>query len=65
MSNYQTVKSKLRSYAEYVSVQFRGDKPAIRQCINDYADHSGREYSLTDNQKNLLANYACKLHPKE
>lgn len=65
MTNYQVCKSKLRSYAEYVSVQYRTDKPAIRQCINDYTDFIGRDFELSEHQKNLLANYACKLHPKE
>jgi hypothetical protein len=64
MSNYQEAKSLLRSHAEYVSVLLRGDKPGIRQSINDYADSVGRDYKLTEYQKNLLANYACKLHPK-
>lgn len=63
MTNYQTTKTMLRSHAEYVKVQFRGDKPTIRQSINDYTDMIGRDYSLNDYQKNLLANYACKLHP--
>jgi len=63
--SYQVAKSKLRSHSEFVSVEHRGDKPAIRQCINDYADCIGKDYCLTDHQKNLLANYACKLHPKD
>jgi hypothetical protein len=63
-SNYQTAKSMLRSHAEYVKVQFRNDKPAIRQSINDYTDSICKDYNLTEYQRNLLANYACKLHPK-
>ena len=63
MTNYKQAKDKLRSHSEYVKVQFRGDKPAIRQSINDYADSIGREYDLSDYQKDLLANYVCKLHP--
>lgn len=63
MTNYKTTKTLLRSHAEFVKVQFRNDKPAIRQSINDYADMIGRDYDLSDCKKNLLSNYACKLHP--
>jgi len=65
MTNYQTVKTMLRAHAEYVSVQFRGDKPAIRQSINDYADMICKDFGLSDYQRNLLSNYACTLHPKD
>lgn len=60
---YQECKSRLRSHAEYVKVQLRSDKPAIRQAINDYADMIGRDFDLNEHQKNLLAIYAGKLHP--
>lgn len=63
MTTYQNAKSKLRSYAEYIKVQYRGDKPAIRQSINDCADSLCKDFNLTEYQCNLLANYACKLHP--
>ena len=64
MTNYQITKSMLRSHAEYVKVQYRGDKPAIRQSINDYTDMISKDYNLSDYQRDLLSNYACKLHPK-
>lgn len=64
MTNYQHAKSMLRSHAEYVSVQFRGDKPAIRQSINDYTDSICKDFTLTEYEQSLLHNYACKLHPK-
>lgn len=64
LTKYQEVKTMLRSNAEYVKVLFRGDKPMIRQCINDYADSISKDYNLSDYQRNLLSNYACKLHPK-
>jgi len=63
-TKYQYAKSKLRSHAEYVSVQFRGDKPAIRQSINDYADSISKDFNLSEYQRNLLSDYTCKLHPK-
>jgi hypothetical protein len=65
MTNYQSVKDRIRSYAVWVSVLHKGDKPMIRQCINDHADVLGKEENLTEYQKNLLANYVCKLHPKD
>lgn len=64
ISKYQECKTMLRANAEYMKVQFRGDKPMIRQCINDYADSISKDYNLTEYQINLLANYSCKLHPK-
>ena len=64
MNNYQVTKTKLRSHAEYVKVLYKGDKPAIRQSINDYTDMISKEYDLSEYQRNLLSNYACTLHPK-
>ena len=64
-TNYQSAKSMLRAHAEFVSVQFRGDKPAIRQSINDYTDEICKDFDLSEYHRNLLANYACKLHPKD
>lgn len=63
MTHYQTAKSMLRAHAEYVNVQFRNDKPTIRQSINDYADSISRDYNLSDYYIGLLSNYACSLHP--
>lgn len=64
-TNYQQAKSMVRAHAEYVSVQYRGDKPMIRQSINDYADHVSRDFDLTNHQRDLLANYVCTLHTKD
>ena len=65
MINYQTAKTMLRAHAEYVKAQFRGDKPAIRQSINDYLDSVCRDFRLSEYHQGLLSNYACKLHPKD
>lgn len=62
MTNYQSSKSMLRAHSEYVKVQFIGDKPAIRESINDYAYMISKDYDLSNYQRNLLANYACTLH---
>ena len=64
-SIYLGVKDKLRSHAEYAKVQYRDDKPAIRQSINDYADFISKDYQLPDWQRGLLHNYAAMLHPKD
>jgi hypothetical protein len=64
ISKYQEVKTMLRANAEFAKVQFRGDKPAIRQSINDYTDAISKDYNLSEYQRNLLSNYACTLHPK-
>lgn len=43
--------------------QFKNDKPMIRQIINDSVHFLSLEYNLTENKINLLADYACNLHP--
>jgi len=63
MTTYQNAKNMLRSHAEYVKVQYRGDNPAIRQSINDYTDSICKDFNLTEYHRDLLSNYACKLHP--
>lgn len=63
-TKYQMAKTMLRSHAEYTKVQFRNDKPAIRQSINDYTDGICRDFNLSEYQRNLLSNYAGTLHPK-
>lgn len=65
MTDYQTAKTMLRAHAEYVTVQYRGDKPAIRMSINDYADSISKDYGLSNIQIGRLSNYACSLHPKD
>ncbi len=64
MTKYQIAKNVLRGIAYDAKSLHRTDKPMIRQIINDSADQIGRN-NLTDYEKNLLANYACKLHPKD
>ena len=65
MTNYQKAKDMTRGYAEWVKVHHKGDKPAIRQALNDYSDSISSDYRLTEYECNLLANYVCKLHPKK
>ena len=63
LSNYQQAKTMLRAHAEYVKV-FLGDKPAVRESINNYTDCICSDFDLTEHKRNLLSNYACTLHPK-
>ena len=65
MTQYQEMKSMLRAHAEYVKVQYRGDKPMINQSINDYKDDLCKDYKASEYQVDLLSNYTCKLHAKD
>jgi len=65
MSNYQEAKRYLKEISYLVKTSHKGDKPAIRMIINNCANWCNNDYQLTEHQKNLLANYACKLHPKD
>lgn len=60
---YQQAKNELRQIAKEAKRQYQGDKPAIRQIINDSADGICKSMRLSEYQRNLLANYACVLHP--
>lgn len=61
---YQQAKSELKQLAKEVKKQYPTDKPAARQAINDYADSLCKSLKLSEYQRNLLANFACELHPK-
>jgi hypothetical protein len=62
-TKYQQVKSSLKYCAIKTKERNSTDKPMIRQVINDYVDYLSKEYNLSEYQRNLLSNYACKLHP--
>ena len=66
-TKYQQAKEQLKHASIQIKKDFKGDKPAIRMHINDSCDSIARDYyyRLTEYQKNLLSNYACKLHPKD
>ena len=65
MTNYQIAKNTLLWISRDSKSQYNGDKPAIRQIINDSCDQICRDGILTYYQQNLLHNYACTLHPKD
>lgn len=44
---------------------YKTDKPAIRQEINEHVYFLAWNLNLSEHEKNLLSNYACKLHPKQ
>lgn len=62
-TDYQTAKIQLKQEAQTAKKVYPADKPAIRQIINDYADYLCKSLQLSEYQRNLLANYACTLHP--
>ena len=64
MTHYQNAKSSLKDVSQDAKAQYRNDKPAIRQTINDYVDYLCKDLNLSEYKRNLLSNYACKLHPK-
>jgi hypothetical protein len=65
MTNYQIAKQTLKSIAYDAKSQHRTDKPMVRMIINDSADSISRDLNLSDYHRDLLANYACTLHPKD
>lgn len=65
LTNYQIAKSILKTVSYDAKGNHRGDKPMIRQIINDTADGICRDYNFSEHYRNLLSNYACKLHPKD
>lgn len=64
ISKYQQAKKHLKNIKESISDEYKEDKPLIRTVINDTVYNLSREYNLTEYQRDLLSNYACKLHPK-
>lgn len=64
MTKYQQAKQTLKNVADEVKKTDSTDKPLIRMVINDEVDALNRHYELSEYQRNLLSNYACKLHPK-
>ena len=61
---YQIAKNDLKRAAKQAKKDFPTDKPAIRMIINDTADGLSKDLRLSEHQRDLLANFACTLHPK-
>jgi hypothetical protein len=64
-TTYQIAKAILKGAANDIKSTHRNDKPMIRQYINDTLDDICKGMGLSEYQQSLLANYACKLHPKK
>jgi len=62
-SNYQQAKKELKIFSKEVKQEFKGDKPAIRQGLNDKAHYLISERNLSKHQTMLLQSFTCKLHP--
>ena len=65
VSNYQNAKHLLTEYSKTYKKNWPTDKPRIREYINNYVDYLSKDYKLSEYERNLLSNYACKLHPKD
>ena len=65
MTNYKNIKRQLKDVADMAKSQYGNDKPMVRQIINDSVDFFSKEYQLSEYFRSLLADYACKLHPKD
>jgi len=63
ISKYQEAKRMLKMLSIEVKQNYPNDKPYIRMIINDEVDFLSKDLNLSDYQRNLLSNYACKLHP--
>ena len=61
---YQQAKAALKAAASEAKKANKNDLPLIRMIINDEADALCKNNHLSEYQRDLLANYACKLHPK-
>lgn len=63
MTNYQAAKKLLKERADFIKKENPTDKPLQREVINNHLDYLCREYQFSEHKTNLLANYACTLHP--
>ena len=61
-STYQKAKERLKETAKEIKKQYPNDKPLINMTINDTVDYLSKDLNLTEYQRNLLSDYACKLH---
>lgn len=64
-TNYQNAKALLKERADFIKKENPTDKPLQREVINNHLDFLCRNYQFSEYQRNLLSNYACKLHPKK
>ena len=63
-TEYQNAKSFLKEMAGIIKGEYPSDKPMQRAVINDTCDAICKDLRLSDYHRGLLANYSCKLHPK-
>ena len=63
-TKYNQAKNALKLASIQAKKHYKDDKPAVRMIINDEVDCLSKELNLSEYHKNLLSNYACKLHPK-
>ena len=62
-SEYQTAKALLKERADFIKKENPTDKPLQREVINNHLDWLCKNYQFSEYKRDLLSNYACKLHP--
>lgn len=64
ITQYQIAKNMLKMVSLDAKSEYRNDKPMVRMIINNTVDSICISLQFSEYQRNLLSNYACKLHPK-
>lgn len=62
-TDYQNAKAYLKERANFIKKEYPTDRPMQRQVINDHCDWLCKNYQFSEHKRDLLANYACTLHP--
>lgn len=63
ITKYIEAKITLKAVSFNAKKEFKTDKPLIRMIINDTTDSLCKDLNFSEYQRDLLSNYACKLHP--
>ncbi len=63
-TDYQNAKDFLKMTAKTAKSEYKNDKPAQRMIINDTVDQLCKDFNFSEHKRDLLSNYACKLHHK-
>lgn len=67
--NYQQAKAQLKDIKKIVRINYKDDKPAQRQILNDTADSLSREFwreyegKMLELRISQLHNFTAQLHP--
>ena len=64
-TEYQHAKEFLKERADVIKKEYPNDKPMQREVINNHCDWLCKNYQFSERSRDLLSNYAVKLHPKQ